>query len=323
MHKNAESTILGLRIGDALAMPVHWYYNVHSLIRDYGQVTDFLAPKNPHPDSILWRSRYEARNEKGEILHDQAQYWGRRGIHYHQHLSAGENTVNARIASMLWKLLLEKRKWDPEEFLDSYVSFMRTPGAHNDTYLEEWHRGFFENYARGVEPIRCAIKEKHVAGLQFIFPLAAYFMPDTETTQTYAYQQLELTHAGPKMAEAGKVILSLLQLIESTGSIRDALVELVARQASPLVRGNWKKWWSLDSGRVLGREISTVCYVEDAVPAILYLLGKYADDPERMLIANTMAGGDNVHRGAVIGAILGFTYGEDAFPRRWIDGLAE
>ena len=43
---------------------------------DYGQVIDYLAPRNPHPDSILWRSTYVAPNAKGEILHDQAGYWG-------------------------------------------------------------------------------------------------------------------------------------------------------------------------------------------------------------------------------------------------------
>jgi hypothetical protein len=39
----------GLFIGDALAMPVHWYYNRHRLATDYGRVTDYLAPRNPHP----------------------------------------------------------------------------------------------------------------------------------------------------------------------------------------------------------------------------------------------------------------------------------
>ena len=52
----AKGALYGLCIGDALTMPVHWYYNRQALFRDYGRVTDFLAPKNPHPDSILWRS---------------------------------------------------------------------------------------------------------------------------------------------------------------------------------------------------------------------------------------------------------------------------
>ncbi|MEM6279804.1 MAG: ADP-ribosylglycohydrolase family protein, partial [Verrucomicrobiota bacterium] len=72
----SKGALLGSAIGDALAMPVHWYYNRFALADDYGHVRDFLAPRNPHPDSILWRSHYTAPNEKGEILHDQAPFWG-------------------------------------------------------------------------------------------------------------------------------------------------------------------------------------------------------------------------------------------------------
>src|SRR4051794_38334389 len=52
----------GSLIADALAMPVHWYYDREALRRDYGQVGEYLAPHNPHPDSILWRSAYHPIN---------------------------------------------------------------------------------------------------------------------------------------------------------------------------------------------------------------------------------------------------------------------
>ena len=81
-HSKSRGTLYGLCIGDALAMPVHWYYNRLALNDDYGRVTDYLAPRNPHPDSILWRSSYSAPNSKGEILHGQAQFWGKKGILY-------------------------------------------------------------------------------------------------------------------------------------------------------------------------------------------------------------------------------------------------
>ena len=55
----------GSFVGDALAMPVHWYYDRAALRRDYGEVRDYLAPRNPHGDSILWRSEYTPLNERG------------------------------------------------------------------------------------------------------------------------------------------------------------------------------------------------------------------------------------------------------------------
>jgi len=71
----------------------------------------------------------------------------------------------------------------------------------------------------------------------------------------------------------------------------------------------------------VGRRLSTACYVEDSVPSVLYLALKYHNRPEQGLVANTNLGGDNVHRGAVLGALLGAENGLDAFPSRWLRGL--
>ena len=73
----SRGAIYGLYTGDALAMPVHWYYDRAALRRDYGTVDRFKEPMNPHPDSILWRSMYCPPNERGDILREQAVYWGR------------------------------------------------------------------------------------------------------------------------------------------------------------------------------------------------------------------------------------------------------
>jgi len=68
--------LLGSLVADALAMPVHWYYDRSALVRDYGQPDHCKPPRTPHPDSILGRSSYQALNQRGEILHDQAADWG-------------------------------------------------------------------------------------------------------------------------------------------------------------------------------------------------------------------------------------------------------
>ena len=153
-----QNAYLGSLIADAASMPVHWYYDREALRTEYGEITTYLAPKNPHTGSILWRSEYTALNEKGEILHNQAQYWGQRGIHYHQFLKAGENTLNFQLAQELVKLSEKNGGYDPDEWLAHYIDFMLTPGNHNDTYLEEYHRGFFTKYSQGKAPRKCAIQ---------------------------------------------------------------------------------------------------------------------------------------------------------------------
>jgi len=75
--KHIKGSLFGMVIGDAMAMPVHWHYDRQALKRDYGWVTGYLSPKKPHPDFILWWFSYTPQNRSGDILHDQAQYWGR------------------------------------------------------------------------------------------------------------------------------------------------------------------------------------------------------------------------------------------------------
>ncbi|MGA0930066.1 MAG: ADP-ribosylglycohydrolase family protein, partial [bacterium] len=45
--------LLGMFIGDALAMPVHWYYDTKALQQDYGPICNMEAPKEFHPNSLL------------------------------------------------------------------------------------------------------------------------------------------------------------------------------------------------------------------------------------------------------------------------------
>ena len=72
---------------------------------------------------------------------------------------------------------------------------------------------------------------------------------------------------------------------------------------------------------VIGSQLSPACYIEHSFPAVLYLAARYPDDFEAALVANTNVGGDNCHRGAVLGAIMGASLGYGAIPERWIQGL--
>jgi ADP-ribosylglycohydrolase len=323
VHPKARGVLDGLCIGDALAMPVHWYYNRHALFTDYGRVTDYLAPRNPHPDSILWRSSYTAPNARGEILHDQAPYWGQRRIHYHQFLKAGENTLNVKICRLLIESLNQNGAYDADDFLDRYIAFMTTPGSHRDTYIEECHRHFFENYARGLPRERCGIFEKHIGGLVGIPPIVVFFHDRPEQARRAALTHLALTHPGIKMETAGSLLIELLLNILAGKPLKEAILERVTAQDNPLLGHPFETYLKQPDERVIGPRFSTACYVDDSVPAVLYLALKYHAEPEAALIANTNLGGDNASRGAVLGALLGAEHGVEGFPARWVEGLRD
>ena len=50
---------------------------------------------------------------------------------------------------------------------------------------------------------------------------------------------------------------------------------------------------------------TTGCYPEQSLPVLMYLLYKNEFDFEASVLANTNAGGDNVHRGMILGMLAG------------------
>ena len=313
--KTFGNAYLGSLVADAVAMPVHWYYDRDALRAEYGGITGYLAPKNPHTGSILWRSQYTALNEKGEILHDQAQYWGQRGIHYHQFLKAGENTLNYQLAAELVKLCEKNGGYDPDEWLARYIDFMLTPGSHRDTYVEEYHRGFFTKYAMGKAPRKCAIQDEHIGGLAQV-PALCFVMREAGLTELRAAvkEHVGLTHAHANVLRAADTLARLLFRLREGLPLREA----IQREAGDWISGTKAEGWTRQPDtQVIGQRYSPACYIAESMPASLYLARKYHDDFDAGVIANAMVGGDNCHRGAVVGSLLGAANG---VPEKWLEG---
>lgn len=287
---------------DALAMPVHWYYDRAALRRDYGTVDRFLEPRNPHPDSILWRSRYTPENARGDILREQAVWWGVPGVHYHQFLRAGENTLNFRLAAELFHHVRERGGYDPDAWLDRYIACMLEPGWHRDTYVEEYHRAFFTRLAAGKPPRKCGIADEHIGGLAQVPALLAALEGGTrEDLRRVVKLHVGLTHSHANVLRAADTLVRVLwSLAEGV-----PLHESIARQAGDWLSGTKADaWTSQPDETVIGGRFSPACYIAEAMPAALYLAWKYHDDFAAGISANAMVGGDNCHRGAVVGSLL-------------------
>jgi len=310
-------TLLGAIAADAVAMPVHWYYDPFALERDYGTISGYLSPKNPHPDSILWRSTYTPLNPKGEILHEQAAYWGKRGIHYHQFLKAGENTLNFQLTRKLYDQTLQLGRYDADAWLQTYIDFMLTPGAHRDTYVEEYHRHFFTNYARGKKPRDCGRQDVHIGGLVPIPALFDSLDLEAKNLREIVQEHVALTHQDKDVLRAADAFIRTLLAVRAGRPLREAILEEAPDWISAAKISHWIKE---PDQVVIGQELSPACYIPDAFPAALYLAWKYADDFSAGICANAQVGGDSCHRGAVVGALLGLANG---VPEPWVNGLRQ
>ena len=319
MNEHLQNAMLGALVADAVAMPVHWYYDTAALDRDYGPLEGYQAPRNPHPDSILWRSHYRPRNQAGEILHDQAQYWGQRGVHYHQFLPAGDNTINYLLGIQLYRSTVRAGAYDPDKWLETYITCMQRPGWHKDTYLEEYHRAFFDNLAKGKASRECGIKDIHIGGLAqlpcLIAALDALGPVDEESWLDTAHRHINLTHTGPAIDDATDAFSRILLALADGAELRDAVFDNAPQY---LDAGKLDLWLRFGDRDVVGRHLTPACYLPDSFTASLYLACKYADDFSAGILANARCGGDNCHRGAVVGALLAAANG---IPEHWLKDL--
>ena len=343
-------------IADALAMPVHWYYQPLEIERAFtGGIQRFEAAPELHPSSImsLHSKRKGGRQSKeastsgslpqgqshqdhstqvvGDIiLHDKAQFWDTPNVHYHQGMQAGENTLNAHCTRLLMRTLIHTpAHYDRQGFVSAYIDFMTAqPPKHPDTYAESYHRGFFANLALGRKPQKCAMKTHDTAsigGLVTIAPLV--FSERLKGTseadiQVACRQHLALTHPDESLMQVCdryvQLLCGLMQGPDEAG-VKALLIEASKSNPGLNLDGLLKR--NLPDHQVVGHLFSRACYISDSWPVVLYLAYKYQDDPWQALRVNTNLGGDNVHRGMVLGTLLGLQ--TDSVATSWFEKLVD
>ncbi len=332
-YSRARAALASLFVGDALAMPVHWFYNPHDIQRAFPEgLRKLEAAPEFHPGSIMSlhstrrggrsgcpQTSPEAPEIVGEvILKGRRHLWDRPNVHYHHGMKAGDNTLNAHYARILMRSLNKaKGDYDPDAFLEDYIAFMEAdPPLHNDTYAESFHRGFFANLTAGKPPRLCAAvthDTPSIGGLVAIGPLALkQSLSGRRGSELVATCQthLWLTHPDQHLA---RIAASYAVLI-------DDLLHL-PKQGNPqqLLAATARESFDLDlealvlrsrcDTDVLGGRYSTACYITDSWPGVLYLAYKYCQDIKAALLANANLGGDSCHRGAVLGVLVGLACG--------------
>eukprot|EP00035_Acanthoeca_spectabilis_P008742 m.157782 g.157782 ORF g.157782 m.157782 type:complete len:173 (+) comp14482_c0_seq9:155-673(+) len=138
-----HGALWGLFAGDALAMPVHWYYDLSRLRQDFGEIKGYTAPKEKLRGSILslsstsggGRGGFEGNIIGDVINHGKRKFWVRGAdFFYHCTLQKGENTLEGQIARLAIRSLAGTNGlFSPKKFVSEFITFMTTPGSHNDT----------------------------------------------------------------------------------------------------------------------------------------------------------------------------------------------
>ena len=331
-------------VADSLSMPTHWFYRVSDIYSFYPNgITGLEGAPSHHPGSIMslhsieggGRKKNSEKRKSSQIVGDvilkgKEIYWNQPNIHYHHGMRAGENTLNAHCARLLMRTINSNGgEYDKSSFLQAYIDFMTsdTP-LHPDTYAESYHREFFANLERGLPPENCGGKTHDTAsigGLIMIGPLAlSLFLSGLEISEVkkICSEHLQLTHPDRDLLRVSESYVKLLGGLLFTNDVND-LAELIEISALESTGKSMKKLvqGQQPDGMIVGGKFSAACYITDSWPGVLYLALKYIEDPRKALLINANLGGDNVHRGIVLGTLLGLVKPSDTIP--FYDELTE
>jgi hypothetical protein len=279
-------------------------------------------------------------------------------FHYHHGLIAGENTLGAHLVRVLMRSVIHLGRYDPKDFLEGFVNHLTTPGENRDPYTEIYVRRWFENYSQGLPLDGGAELQRNVWSIGshggVIRPLVlAMLLESAYQGLGFATEHQYLTHRSENVASALGALVPLLNSLVSggdpagvissyAGSLRVPRItgeELFAAYRNHGGPGNIPKdeMWQLHvrlndvpyeviklaqqhaEPEVVRHLFATACYPEHGLPLMLYLVMKHDFRVEECLLANANAGGDNVHRGMIMGLVAGAS--NDELPDHLVKGL--
>jgi len=245
MRVGLEGGLWGGFLGDAHAMPSHWYYSVDVLKKHFPpSVSDrFLCSddvRQPHPDSWKYYKNIDCAQSPWDIFQGLGDHYTNEGGSYHQLLQRGENTLNAKLALVLLQTVLESSEKDANgkwiarynmgEYVGRYLEMFLTPGTHLDTFISTSHRSFFLNLYSTMQalpyetPLHVSIgeainrkcpnwesdAEDCLAGLVTSLPLVFFWHSNLEDAKRLIQQQMCITHPNKNLAIANSVLAELI-----------------------------------------------------------------------------------------------------------------
>ena len=259
-----------------------------------------------------------------------------KSIHYHATLQAGEPTLEMQIGRVLMRsIVANDGRFNEEHFRNAYIQFMMREGSHNDTYASTCHRMFFANlvFAK-LDPRDCPDDDGHnvetIDGL--VLPTITALAETARHLSSAGDGTLssEDVHRIRQSSARTAAVTRKSKMLESVAEVWSTLVadSLIAspssdhREMQPAIVDVARKL-GFAAPRAGGKDAMSACYLSQSLPPVLDMLMKYTpkNDVYSALLANANRGGENVHSGAVLGAILGARAGDGALPSDMEDGL--
>lgn len=334
----------GMLIADALASPAHWFYGGASqIIRTFGgPLTDYVQPvqhRGGFPGSIMALSDTSGAgrgSDEGDIVgtvinHGKKQYW-QRGSNYHYHctLKKGENTLEGELTRLMVRHLTRQvgSDFDLDAFQSEYVSFMTTAGSHNDAYCNSYHRLFFQRRAQGKPLRECPSNDGHnVDAIDGLILPSVVFLGTFARTLSRGAATSDPTATSAILEQSSRQAQLSVRATRKSRPVERhveqhyAPIYAAVLSGVPLQEAVAQSPLGRHRQLGVGEDPVVACYLDSNFESLLHLAKKYGGNFEAAVLANANSGGENVHRGLVLGALLGAEAGASGISDKWRTGL--
>ena len=321
--------LLGLAIGDALGGPLEGL-GAQQIRAHYHLVTDYV---------------------------DGARAWKKKPYRWRL---PGLYTDDTQQAMALTDVVLARGRVDVDHLATVYLDMAQPEGGYAGAHrgVGRSFRQVLADLKRGVAPDQSGQESAGIGAAMRIAPLALYFADDPEALHDAVIAASLMTHRDVRSITGALAVAFAVRRVLD-GDARDAsflfrVAADVAKSENRILQELGHRVASLPAyGRSMSqvvarteslldvpRERALAALVEEAnrhgaepicrrptmgfppacIPTCLYLF-LTTDSLEEALIEVVNLGGDADSAGAILGALTGASYGVDAIPERWLDGL--
>jgi ADP-ribosylglycohydrolase len=287
IHRKMRSGVMAAFAADALALGVHWVYDVSRIKKRYGRLDHLTAPEI---------ALFHKNRQKGDFTH-----YG--------------DQMRVLLAS-----LSHCNGFDLDDFAARWQALFDNYNGYLDGATKKTLAGF----QAGRSPSEAGSDSTDLGGAARMVPLALFYAHNADSFMDYAQLQTAMTHNHPLVVDTARFFAqAALETAKGTGpaaAIRSAAELLPSGSPIPSLVDKGLASAEKETTQAISG-FGQACDTTEALPGTIHLIARYQQDLETALIENIMAGGDSSARGILCGFILGIHNGLDAVPQNWLEEM--
>lgn len=287
MKQIVKDAVMASFVADALALGVHWVYDIAAIKNKYGRLEQMVAPE---------LAPYHKTKTKGQFTHYGDQ------------------------ALVLLESVVEQSGFDPGHFSKAWQTLFSDYTGYVDGATKET----LKNLASDPDMHPSGSMSSDLGGAARIASLALFYGDDPDAFISAAKTQTAVTHNQPSVIEAARFFSFASTLIfngEKPSIALEKTLEKIlgAPQLKQMITAGLESC-NEETAKAIAR-FGQMCSVQGALPSTIHLIAKYEQDLKQALVENIMAGGDSSARGLLTGFILGAYQGIEQIPQNWLDDM--